>query len=271
MVAVGIGVVCLVVVGIVAVVNTLPDTMDNGNEIFAPNPLASGAPQSPLAAVPLDCDSQCFTDDVVVQTVVPQSRLDELGLTTITEGLGDIEPSDASWEYPYLKSEWQRLGSESDACFFTLPQFALAAELDNPPAQGDFVEFTGVSSSEDEFSWFSQSVRIFPTSAAAVEHMSHLNDLIADCDYYTYDPAVEDWRATISPAPALTVPDSIAAVGWREANALGRYYAFDLQHANFVVRAVVSTVDVISEAQYRELVEELAVHLAKLELPQAVT
>lgn len=270
-IAVAIGVVCLIGGGVVAVVSALPDVADNGNELFGPNPLETGAPQSPVAAVPLECNSQCFSDEVVAETIVPQSRLDELGLTMITEERGDREPSDAAWEYPYLKSEWQRLGSATDSCFFTLPQFALAAELDSPPAPGDQVEFTGTSSSEDEFSWFSQSVRIFPTSAEAVAHMSRLNDLIEDCDYYTYDPAVEDWKATISPAPAIAAPDTVAAVGWREANALGRYYVFDLQYANVVVRTVLSTVDVISETQYRDLVEELAVHLSTLELPHTAT
>ena len=100
--------------------------------------------------------------------------------------------------------------------------------------------------------------------------MSALSGLITDCTYYAYDPDVEEWKATISPAPALAVPDTVAAVGWREANALGRYYVFDLQYANLVVRTAISTVDVISEAQYRAIVEELATHLAELELPQVV-
>lgn len=267
-----IGVVGIIVGGLVAAVisvaSALPDVIDTGNELFGPNPLETGAPQSPLAADPLVCDVQCFTGDVVAETIVPQSRLDELGLTTISEEWGDYDPSNASWEYPYLKSEWQRLGSETDSCFFTLPPFPLAAELGTAPAEGDYVEFTGTSSSEDEFTYFTQSVRIFPTSAEAVEHMSALNDLIADCTYYTFDPAVEDWKATISPAPALAVPDTVAAVGWREANALGRYYAVDLQFANVVVRTIVSTVDVISERQYRAVVEELAVRLSQLELPE---
>ncbi len=271
--AIGVG--CLILggitAGVISVVSALPAVIDTGNELIGPNPLETGTPQSPLAVAPLDCENQCFTDDVVAATIVPQSRLDELGLTKVTEEWGDYDPSNAAWEYPYLKSEWQRLGSETDSCFFTLPPFPLAAELDTAPAEGDFVEFTGTSTSDDEFSYFTQSVRIFPTSAQAVEHMSALNGLIADCTYYAFDPAVEDWRATISPAPALPVPDSVAAVGWREANALGRYYAFDLQYANFVVRTVVSTVDVISEAQYRALVEELAVHIAQLELPQGLT
>ena len=270
-VAVVVGVVCLVVggivAGVVAVATALPDVVDSGNELFGPNPLVTGAPQSPLAAVPLECDSQCFTGAVVAETIVPQGRLDELGLTTIAEKWGDREPSDASWEFPYLQSEWQRLGSETDACFFTLPPFPLATDLGTPPAEGDFVDFTGMSTSDDEFSYFSQSVRIFPTSSEAVEHMSTLNDLIPNCDRYSYDPAVEDWRATVSPAPALAVPDTVAAVGWREAQALGRYYVFDLQYANIVVRTALSTVDVISEAQYRSVVEELAMRLAQLELP----
>ena len=269
-----IGVACLIVGGAVAgaitVINALPDIVDSGNELFGPNPLESGAPQTPIAAEPLDCESQCFTGDVVAETIVPQSRLDELGLTTVTEEWGDYAPSDAAWEYSYLTSEWQRRGSETDSCFFTLPQFALAADLDTPPAEGDFVDFTGLSTSEDEFSYFSQSVRIFPTSADAVQHMSGLNELIDGCDYYAYDPAVEDWSAKVSPAPALVVPDTVAAVGWREANALNRYYVVDLQYANLVVRVALATTDVISETQYRDLVEELAEHLAQLELPQGL-
>ena len=273
-VAIVIGVVLLIVVGIgagvISVVSALPDVIDNGNEIFGPNPLDTGAPQSPLAIVPLECDDQCFSDDVVAQTIVPQSRLDELGLPRVAEEWGDREPSAASWEYPYLTSEWQRLGSGADECFFTLPQFALAAELGSPPAEGDFIDFTGTSTSDDQFSFFSQSVRIFPTSTEAVAHMASLYELIGNCDYYAYDPAVEEWKGTVSPAPALAVPDTVAAVGWREAIALGRYYVFDLQYANLVVRTVISTVDVISETQYRTLVEELATHLAQLELPQGV-
>jgi hypothetical protein len=259
-----------IVAGAITVINALPDVISSGNELFGPNPLESGSPQSPVATVPLECESQCFTEDVVAETIVPQSRLDELGLTTITEEWGDYEPTDAAWEYPYLTSEWQRRGSETDDCFFTLPQFPLAAELGTPPAGGDFVDFTGMSSSEDEFSYFTQSVRIFPTSAEAVDHMSRLDDYVTTCDYYTYDPEVEDWKATVSPAPALAVPDSVAAVGWREANAIGRYYVFDLQYANLVVRTAIATPDVISEAQYRAVVEELAGHLAQLELPQGL-
>lgn len=255
--------------GVVALANALPRVIESGNELFGPNPLASGAPQSPIAAEPLECANQCFTEDVVVDTIVAQSRLDELGLTTVSEEWGDYAPSTAEWEYPYLEEEWARRGSETDECFFTLPGFALAAQLGSPPADGDFVEFTGVSTSEDEFSYFTQSVRLFPSSEEAVDHMALLDDLISDCPYYTYDPAVEDWNATVSPAPALTVPSAVAAVGWRETNALGRYYAFDLQYANVVVRTALASPDVISEAQYRAVVEELAAQLAQLELPQA--
>lgn len=272
LVAIGVG--CLIVGGIVAgaatIISAMPDVVDSGNEVFGPNPLASGAAQSPLAAVPLECDSACFTGDVVAETIVPQQRLDELGLTQIAQKWGDYYPSDAASQYPFIESEWQRLGSETDACEFTLPQFPLAATVANPPATGDVVDFTGTSTSEDEFSFFTQSVRIFPTSSDAVEHMSDLNQLIGNCGHYAYDPAVQDWSAIVSPAPALAVPDTVAAVGWREARALGRYYVFDLQYANLVVRTAVSTVDVISEAQYRAVVEELATHLAQLELPQVV-
>ena len=257
-----------IVAGGIAVINALPDVIESSNGLFGPSPLETGPPQSPIAAEPLECANQCFTDDVIAGTIVPQARLDELGFTTVTNEWGDYAPTDSAWEYSYLESEWQRLGSEADSCFFTLPQFALATELGHAPAEGDYVDFTGTSTSEDEFGYFTQSVRIFPTSREAVAHMWTLNELIPRCTYYSYDLAVEDWSGTLSPAPALDVPDTVAAIGWREANSIGRYYVFDLQYANIVVRTAMASPDVVSEAQYRELVVELAEHLAQLELPQ---
>lgn len=74
------------------------------------------------------------------------------------------------------------------------------------------------------------------------------------------------FAARVAAAPALRLPDSVAAYGWTESNDYSRVYAVDLQRGNLVARVTLTTDGSgPTETEFRVLAEEYAVLLAGLE------
>jgi hypothetical protein len=57
----------------------------------------------------------------------------------------------------------------------------------------------------------------------------------------------------------------VAGIGWVETtDYYSRYYSFDLQRGNIVIRTGLGTAEEISELEFRALVEHVAVQLAQI-------
>jgi hypothetical protein len=130
------------------------------------------------------------------------------------------------------------------------------------------VHFTRTTVDPAERSLLDQSVRIFDDSAAASTHLNRLAASIAGCESVEFGPVDDRYVAHVSAAPALALPDRIAAAGWVRTGVPGlrwRVYVFDLQHANLVVRLRLFTDGTIREEDFRAFVEGSAVTLGGLE------
>ena len=84
------------------------------------------------------------------------------------------------------------------------------------------------------------------------------------CEGYEIGDAQTYWTADVSLAPALDLPETVAAAGWVEESPFGRYYVWDLQRANIVVRTTVFTDGLITQEQADTFNETLATTLGLL-------
>jgi hypothetical protein len=154
-----------------------------------------------------------------------------------------------------------------DECFVTFPQAPLSI-LDQPPVDddGSLISYTGAWADKDEWSNLAQAVRLFETDEDAVTYMAGLPDVIEGCTHYQSGSGDTYWQADVTPAPALKLPPSVAAIGWVEqGDYYARYYAFDVQRGNIVIRTALSTTDEISELEFRSLVEHVALQLSEIQ------
>ena len=96
--------------------------------------------------------------------------------------------------------------------------------------------------------------------------MVELAELIDGCTFVATGELPNDNHAFISPAPAIAVPDSVAAAGWVRDSEFGgpfsRNYVFDLQLGNIVVRTRLVTHKEVTEVEFRAFVERFAEQLA---------
>lgn len=110
------------------------------------------------------------------------------------------------------------------------------------------------------------TARIFHDSASASAHLQDLDRLLEACPGYDYEDDGGVWSTAVAPAPALDVPDSVAALGWSQSNQWGRTYEVDIQRGNLVVRLVLNSDGAgPTEQQFRQIAEDYATLLAELE------
>jgi hypothetical protein len=253
-----------IVVGVVAIASALSGLVSDIPSPFGGRDLVSGEAGSPLAAEPVECPDVCFGNDISGETIVSEHLLGELGTTDSVESWGDYATSTGVGDYDYMHVDWNRVKGTPDGCFFTYLGSPIAATVDDRPEDGDFIDYTGSNATPEGISSIDQTVRVFATSDDAVQHMVALDGLLPGCEHYEFGKGDDSWEAEVTPAPALDVPSSVAAVGWRETNGTSRYYVFDLQYSNLVVRSILSTDGEITEEQFRAFIEEYAVELSEL-------
>lgn len=232
-------------------------------------PLVEGEPGQPLAVDPLDCEGQCFTAASVGGATSRLQAFRDLGVPTIIDSWGSWESSDAATEYETVAFDWRRSDVEPEECFFTYFGTPVTADLgeDPKPNDLDLIEFTGTQGSADGDTTLWQSVRVFDTSDSAVAHMSALSKQTQRCGEYS-GPEVP--ATSVTAAAAIAVPDSVAAIGWTESSMMSRYYVYDVQRGNLVVRSILSTWGgQASEEDFRSFVEELASDIGTLKQPAA--
>jgi hypothetical protein len=224
--------------------------------------LVEGDPGSPVAVDPLECTG-CFILSDARSLTLPDESYAAIGLPdndgTIVDGLTAKEQRDQSgW--------WADDGGSPDACYFTytdaplsfVPGEAEAAEKD------DALHYPAWHHDRDEYYLLTQGTRLFDDTAAATTHLAALQSAVDGCP--TYSLPATGWAAVVTPAPALTLPDSVAAYGWVEVGGPTRYYAVELQRGNLVTRlALNSDAGGPTEAEFRELVEAYAELLGELE------
>ena len=232
--------------------------------------LIEGEAAEPVAVEPLECAEQCFTRNSIGRALSSQRSFRVLGVGDTIDRWGDYESTDAKTEYGYTATDWRRADLDPDACFFGYFGTPIATALGDKPTPGDLdvIDFGNTQSNEFETTTVWQSARVFETSEEAETHMRTLDDLSAHCTSFTSP----DFPLTrVTQAPAVQVPDSVAAIGWVESTGPERYYVYDVQRGNIVVRSILSTwADEVSEQDFRVFIETLATDLHELDVEKPV-
>lgn len=225
--------------------------------------LVTGPPQSPTAEAPLDCLAPCL-DAVDVELVVPtEADLAPFGLNK-AEGFwlsGSTSATDFEFELDY----WREANAEPAKCMFgnALSPIYEGAESEPPPA--DQVYYTSWNEDDVAYTSIYTTARFFPSSDAAAAYMSELQSAIDGCRAFVVPGDDWTWAPQLSPAPALELPPSVAAIGFVTDDYGSRTYATDLQRGDVVIRVFAYT-DAweLPEPAYRSIVEGLARRLAEV-------
>lgn len=225
--------------------------------------LLEGDPGSPVAVDPLDC-VVCFEMADARTLSLPAEAYAAAGLPN---GDGDVYEVAAGDDQLDNSKWWKSDGGTPDECYFaytTSPLFFAPGDPDNPTAERDRVYYPEWHYDEAEYYAFTEAVRVFDQTSSATAHLAQLESAIAGCPDYAYTET--GWYGEVTAAPALDLPDSVAAYGWAESSGVTRFYGVDLQRGNLVARLTLwSDADGPSEAEFRELAEAYAVLLAELD------
>lgn len=253
------------VVGAVVFFTTVSRTAAGNDPVTVagpPAPPATGDPGSPVAADPLDCVG-CFTPrDAARLRLAPLVYLD-LGLDYDD---GAPYSTTVGEELDLSVDGWQDVGGDPAECFFAFPQSPIAHTPDGRTAEGDddHLHYPSWHFDETETYWLTEGVRLFDDSDAATAYMAGLETAVDGCD--TYSLPDNGWIARLEAAPALDLPASVAAYGWVETGGYNRYYVFDLQRGNLVLRVALGSDGVgPTEAEFRAFAESYADLLGQLE------
>ncbi len=224
----------------------------------------SGPAQSARAASPHDCAGNgCFTDEVIASVIPSEEVFDDLHLGTVYDAYGDYDSSTPGQERRYTLESWQDQEGSPDACFFTYYSTpGIEPIVLEKGAGSDQIDYIGSHTDTREYSSLSQSTRLFDDSAIAADYMSGLAEPIDGCSpyesTYEYDGDTYSTVTTVTAAPQLDLPDSVAAIGWVEDSENGRYYVYDLQVGNLVVRSILSTYNEVTEQEFRDFSSDVA-------------
>lgn len=224
-------------------------------------------------AVPTVCSDDCFDGTDIGATVGSEDDFAALGITENLYAWGQLASSTPTAEHRWSSRRWVRNEGSPESCYFTNNLSPVALPLAADPGFSDeFIYFTGARTTADESDRVNQTVRIFKTSAEAEQYLGDLDAQIDGCSRVTFDAGPRKGTATVSPAEPLAVAGSVAAVGWVESFDTGlRYYAFDLQRGNIVVRTTFLLKTDISEDAVRSFATSIADKLAALETPGEVS
>jgi hypothetical protein len=256
------------VVGVIAATNLLTQTFRDNAPVFddlvAEDPLVTGEDATPVALEPMECGG-CFTDNDFGATIIESGELAAVGLTSTLEPWTDYT-SHFDSEATFFTKSWRDAGGDPDECFVTYPGAPISGVESDPIVDdGSIIAYTGTYGDDEQWSTLGQSVRLFADDQDAVDYMAGLSSSIAECTHYQSGERDTFWEADVTPAPALTLPPSVAGIGWVETtDYYSRYYSFDLQRGNMVIRTGLGTAEEISELEFRALVEHVAVQLAQI-------
>lgn len=269
---VGIATGALVLVGllttaVVAFVNGTIEAFDR--DVKPDQPLVSGDPGVPVAQRPLECEGPCFDETSLPALTAPDERFSRLGLIDETTPPEFADPVPAGELIADASEWWLTYHGTPDQCFFVTSSAPYAATYPSAePDSADTVVFLATHEDRDRIDLVDHSARLFPDTAAATAYLAGLAAAVSDCEGIEVGPDDDRQTATITPMPALALPDEVAAAGWvREGTAGPRWrcYVVDLQRGNVVVRIRLFTDGLITEHQFRNTVELYAKQLATVE------
>ncbi len=228
--------------------------------------LVTGAAPNAFADAPLECTPACFDESSVEATVIANETLEPFGFNQHDYPWGTYDPTSAGAQYRATAADWAGGDNHPDQCVFIPGNAPAAIILDGTDEDStDIVEWTGSHADEEVRNVIDQSVRLFADSASATHYLETLADQVADCDLVS---GGDGYSAVVTPAPALTLDESCAAIGWVRTGDPGmrwRAYTFDMQRGNMVVRIRLLTDGSTTEDAFRGLVESYSTQLATVQ------
>ncbi|MEO8261257.1 MAG: hypothetical protein ABI566_01695 [Pseudolysinimonas sp.] len=222
--------------------------------------LAVGEPGSPIAVAPLDCAGPCFDVTSAEAAIMPDETFADWNLPTFKHvwkmtgdrGIASDLLAD-SWE------TWDASGFTPDECFVTANDQPIAEARSTVVADDFVAPLTENSTSLYAVSRVVQSVRLFPDTASAEAYMATVAAGVSSCVRYE-NASGYGWD--VSPEPGLHPPASIAAVGFVKSPEPGtRYYVFDMQRGNLVIRSVGVSDGGLDDTTFRTLMQQQLVAL----------
>ena len=229
-------------------------------------PLVEGAASSPSAVSPILCPDECYNPESVRLLTMGDADFRKLGVDQVAVVPPDYAPTMVGTIYTKESESWTSSGGSPDGCFFFQTSAAYGPTMDSALGSDDDEVYYLGTHAGDRAAFADQSVRLFESTEAASAYLAELQGVIDGCSQVEIGPADDRFSAVITPAPALDLPDTIAAVGWVHTADPGtrwRAYVFDVQAANAVVRIRLVTDGSISEKRFRTAVQT---YLFQLEL-----
>lgn len=229
-----------------------------------PLPLLEGEPGDPRPLEATECDDPCYGEDHQWEAKLDAAAFERLGTPVVRDPSGTYLDSTPKEQYDQTLDYWRLSGYAPDTCAFTGTESPVATVIGSPPSSEDPIYWLTSFESEDGVSIATRAMRLFPTAAAAQEHLAQQHRLVSMCDGYGYSDDERGWGSIVTPMPALEIPPVVAAVGWTESlDGFGRYYVVDVLRSNAVVRLLVWTNNSITEESFRTLATTMAVDMSE--------
>ena len=249
----------------VTVVNYISDVASGEREVLGSEPAPlEGDQASPLAVDPTVCATKCFND--FSHHEAERLSDDDLNAWGLTEEEGFHSPASVEDELDYYRTYFDDLEVTPESCFVVTPSSPILGSLDKVSGpQRVTIYFDGSRADSFGSTYYDQATRLFPDSASAVDYMVDLDTQVDDCTSYDYTLVGDTWSSEVTRTPKLDIPANVAAIGWIEVSGESRYYVYDVQRGNLVVRTTITSVGGLTELETRDLVESIAAQVSELE------
>lgn len=222
-------------------------------------PLVAGESTTVEAQSPLECDDKCLQLD---GTLLFSSDFAQYGITDKTS---DAFASSPQAEIDAMKVAFFDVEGAPLECAVTYGTGPVTLDVssDTDPSVESITVADGYGDPAGA-NYLQQSLREFDNSADAEAYLRDIRAEIEACPTYSSKDATTGFTfdTRVSVAGGLDLPDSVAAAGWVESAPQSRYYAFDVQRGNSVIRTTLMSYDGLSEEKFREIVETTAQRLS---------
>jgi hypothetical protein len=228
------------------------------------SPLAQGEPGSPVAVAPTECEGPCFDESSAEQAILPEDAFEGSGLPAARD-VWAISGDRTTAAQLFLDAHqgWSSNGTSPDECFVTWSEYPVVEPEGATVADGFVAPLTEHESDAIGVTRLSQAVRLFPDSDSAEEYMQTLADGIDGCTRYINSSGYP--VDVVTPEPGVHPPDTVAAVGFAQSPQAGiRYYVFDMQRGNMVIRSYAVSDGGLEDTFFRTLMSKQATALGEI-------